>query len=101
MPLQVLLHHGDRGGEAVAQRQVAVDGSQLGLDGGRVERLVDAGVDDLVLAVEDPEDRALGDARRLGDLLGADGAALVPQQRDGGGDDRGPPVVGGHRGSAG
>ena len=41
------------------------------------------GLDELVLGVEDPEDRALGDAGRLGDLPGGHRAPVDPQQRQG------------------
>ena len=46
-----------------------------------VERGLDDGDDDLVLVGEDPEDRALGDAGRLGDLAGRDPVAVLEQQR--------------------
>ena len=57
--------------------------------GGRgVERGLDDRVEQRGLVVEDPEDRALGDAGRLGDLPGGDRRALLEEQREGGGDDR-------------
>ena len=52
------------------------------------------GGDQRVLVGEDPEDRALGDAGRLGDLAGGDHLAVLEQQREGGVDDRRPPLVG-------
>ena len=59
------------------------------------------GVDELVLGRERPEDRPLGDAGRLGDLAGADVAAVALEQRLGRADQRGASVLEGHRGGSG
>ena len=74
--LEVLLHDRDRGGEPVADGFGAVDGGDLGDEGRVVEGVVDRRVDERVLAVEDAEDRALGDPGGPGDLLGAHGPPL-------------------------
>ena len=47
-----------------------------------------------VLVGEDAEDRAFGDAGGLGDLAGGHVRAVGHEQGNGGGDDRGPPLVG-------
>ena len=47
-----------------------------------------------VLAAEGPEDRALGDPGRLGDLLGADVRTELLEQRQRGLDDGGAPFLG-------
>ena len=67
---------------------VALMAGEVGEQPRVVEGLVDAGGDEVVLAAERPEERALGHAGRLGDLAGADGAPPLPQQRQCGGFDR-------------
>ena len=73
---------------------------QRGFERRRVERGLDHRGDQLVLVGEDPEDRALGDPGRLGDLPGGDPIAVLEQQRQRGGDDHRPPLVGRQRGGA-
>ena len=69
---------------------------QLGLPGGGVHGL-GGRHQQRGLVGEDPEDRALGDAGGLGDLLGGHAAAVLEQQRHDDVDDRAAAVVGGHR----
>ena len=45
-----------------------------------VERVLEGRHDQVVLGVEDAEDGALGDAGRLGDLPGGDGAPVLQEQ---------------------
>src|SRR5262249_19510881 len=59
---------------------------------------VDHRVEQGGLVGEDPEDRALGDPRRGGDLPGRDGGALLQEQGQRGGHDGGPPFLAGQRG---
>ena len=66
-----------------------------------VERGLDDRRDQRLLVGEDPEDRALGDAGGLGDLAGGERGAVREQQREGGLDDAGPPLLGRERGGPG
>ena len=94
--------HGVDGlGQHLLQRVERVDQAQFGDVRGGVQDAGDDRVDHRVLVREDPEDRALGDAGGLGDLPGGDGGAVVADQRDRGGDDRGPAFVGRQRGCSG
>ena len=62
-----------------------------------VEGCLECCVEQLVLVGEDPEDRALGDARRAGDLLRRDRLPVLGEQRAHGLDDRRPPLLGRER----
>ena len=70
---------------------------QLGERGRGVERRVDRRLDQRVLVGEDAEDGALGDAGRLGDLPGGHLRAVLREQRQGGRDQGGPPLLGRQR----
>ena len=80
------LHRGDEPG---FERQGRVDRGQRGVDGLGVEGGFDDRRDEALLVGEDPEDRALGDPGRFGDLAGRDGRAVHQQQRQRRGDDLG------------
>ena len=73
---------------------VGLDLLELGDERVEVERVLEGRQDQVVLGVEDPEDRALGDAGGVGDLPGGHGAPVLEQQRDGGVDERCAAVVG-------
>ena len=97
---QAPLDDGDRLGELVLEGQVGVDGGEGPLGGLGVEGQLDRGAHDRVLVGEGAEDRAFGDAGRLGDLAGGDGQPVLQQERQGGGDDGGPPLSRGEGGRA-
>ena len=93
----------DSGHPAAQQEQDVVD---LGLDGrGRIDRtqrpvrgrgiekLLDGGGEEGLLVGEDAKDGALGDARGIRDLTGADLAAVLDEERDDGVDDHRPALV--------
>ncbi len=80
------LHRGDESG---FERQGRVDRGQRGVDRLGVEGGFDHRRDEALLVGEDPEDRALGDPGRFGDLAGRDGRAVHQQQRQRRGDDLG------------
>ena len=83
--------------EAGLEAEVGRDPAERGFERRLVEGGLDRGHDDLVLVGEDPEDRALGDPGRLGDLAGGQPVAELGQQRDRRGDDRRAPLLGGQR----
>ena len=88
----------DRGDEAGLEGECRVDRVERGVDRAGVERRVDDGRDQRLLVGEDAEDRALGDAGRLGDLAGGERGAVGEQQRERGLDDAGPALLGWERG---
>ena len=74
--------------------QLGVDRSQRALERLLVERRLEGGVEQLVLVGEDPEDRALGDARGACDLLRGDRLAVLGEQGPHRLDDRRTPLLG-------
>ena len=77
------------------ERAVGGDSPQGRFDGRLVEGGVEGGTDQFVLVGEHPEDRALGDARGLGDLPARHRLAVFAQQRHDSRPRSGPPLVGG------
>ena len=70
---------------------------ERGVDRLGIEGSLDGGLDERLLVREDAEDRALGDAGRLGDLARGDAAAVRDEQRERGGHDGGAAFAGGQR----
>jgi hypothetical protein len=70
------------------------------VEAGGCQHVLGSGVQQRGLVGEDPEDRALRDAGRLGDLLGGQRRPVLEQQRHRDVEDRPAPVVGSHRGRA-
>ena len=87
-PAEPVLEQGDQVGDEGPQRLVRVDAAQVLEEGLDVEGVVERRLDEVVLGLEDPEDRALRDAGGLGDLPGGDGAAVLEQQGQGDVDER-------------
>ena len=83
--------------QPLLQRLADRYGPDLLHHGTGVERRLRGRADQRVLVGEDPEDRALGDAGRLGDLAGRDLGTVLADQRQGGADDRGAALLGRHR----
>ena len=80
-----------------AELLVGLDLHQLGDEGVEVEGVLQRRLDELVLGVEDPEDRPLCHARRVRDLLGRHCAPVLEEQRDGRIDEGGATLVGRER----
>ena len=87
------LGHLGRLDELPLERGAGVDVGERLLVGRRVDRGLERGGDQLVLVGEDVEDRPLRHAGSRGDLARGDRGAVLGQQRERGGDDRGPPLV--------
>jgi hypothetical protein len=88
------LQDAHRLGDGVLEGQLEVDRRQRLLGGCGIGAVLDDGGDQLVLVGEDPEDRALGDARGFGDQLRRDHLAVLQEQRQHGLDDHRPAFVG-------
>ena len=87
-------HLGRQVGEPLERRQQVLPAV------GRVQGVGCDGVQQRVLVGEDPEDRALGDAGRLGDHLGGEGVTVLEEQGADGVDDRPATVVAVQRSSS-
>ena len=92
-PEEPLLQQARVDGQPLAQRQVGVDLREPLEELLRVELPLEHRVEQLVLGREAAEDRALGDAGRLGDQLGRGVLAVQVEQRPGRLDDRLAPVL--------
>ncbi len=73
------------GDQPSLERLCGIDPGERDLERLGVEDGVDDGVDQVVLVVEDVEDRPLGDAGDLGQALGGDSLTVLDQRRGDGG----------------
>ena len=80
-----------------AQPPAGVDLLEVTQERPEVQGVVDGGLDQLLLGLEDPEDRALGHPGRPGDLAGGDGSPVLEQQREGRPDQLLSALLGAHR----
>jgi len=96
-----VLQQGHEGDEPLAQRQLDVDRGQAPAEERRAEGRRRHGVDQVVLGLEDPEDRALGHAGRLRDLAGGGHRAAGRDEVTGDVDETGPSLLGRQGGGTG
>ena len=94
---EALVEGADHGEQPLLERLGGVDHVEAGEEGGGVGGVLHHGVDELLLGLEDPVERALGDAGGGRDVLGAHRVTVLAHERPGGVEQDATAFVGGKR----